>query len=280
MKIAYTILILISGFCTYSQKPKLTLKPSNQYPNYEFEYRIIEKFRSNYPEYYSFESQNNNVLQVITDISKVNKLEGMATNYTGNAKIKFNLKNTELHLDSTWYYSAQVKASDTYGVFTKLTESYLNSSNELEKLHNILLNSFKNGANLNCTEILKKATEDFTNKDLKMSFNKIKNIENSSCKKEVLELKNKISEAYSEEFCGEKLDKIKILAASGIEYKMDIAVEELLKMPTNAKCKNEVISISKSIGEYLLKKPSNAEKSIQLNQVLISGQDLNTIFRN
>lgn len=86
-----------------------------------------------------------------------------------------------------------------------------------------------------CSSVLEEANRYFSQENWKEAYSRAKKIETGACGKEAQVLIAKVEKAYSEEFCGEILPRIKVLANSGIAYQMEKAVELLYRYPPKAK---------------------------------------------
>ncbi|MFY7825699.1 MAG: hypothetical protein ACOVQ4_01180, partial [Flectobacillus sp.] len=240
-----TIIILL--WCQICQAQKISILPSG-------EVDLIESLLNIKPENFGIEANSKITLSCEVDLSKVFKIEGLTTKYVGKSKINFKVVNNYGDLDTTFSYTIETSAPSKSEVFSKTKSSFIKDKVLQTKMNNEIHSYLLAKANHNCKTELEEAKQNFINKEWKEAYQKASAQLLTTCNKDAKALMTKIDMAYDEEFCNEKLTKIKIMANSGIEYRMEIALEELLTIPKNSKCKEEALKISKQIGDYLLKK--------------------------
>jgi len=208
------------------------------------------------------------------DLSRLHQLEGLSNSFSGNARVLLSLENRSGKPDTTWTFSRNVKAKDKWEAYEKLSAAFIEEGlkNSLMVI-NTALDKFYSR---NCSSVLAEANAYFKRENLKEAYAWAKKIETGPCEKDARVLIAKIENAYSDEFCGEILPRIKVLAASGIAYQMEKAVELLYRYPPKAKCGDEVQKVAKSIGDYISRLPQ--KQSIEINNILSNGQSFNKIF--
>lgn len=261
-----TFIILL--FCQLCHAQKISVLPAG-------EIDLVEYLLNSKPENFNIEDNSKITVGCEVDISKVFKIEGLTTKYVGKSKINFKIVNSSGEMDTTFIYSTDINSPSKGEVFSKTKANFIKDKVGLAKMNHEIHSYLLASANNNCKSELESAKQDFANKEWKDSYQKASSLLLSSCKNDAKALMVKIDSARDEEFCNEKLTKIKIMAKSGIEYRMEMALEELLTIPRNSKCKEEALKISKQIGDYLLKKGEiNSSKLQSINQLIIKGISL------
>jgi hypothetical protein len=276
-----SLFLLISVNICLAQLAELKLVTSGKYPDSYNEQRVINLVFQKYNTEFKFNEIASNQVKVSVDLSKVQKLEGISSKFIGPAKIKFSLTSiNNPDTTTTWEYKVDVKETEQYKVFETLHQQFQDDPNGLLLFEKYVYGFLKNKPSVDCNSILEKAKLDIIKNKYKEAYLASISIKDSKCSVESKKLIEEINVAYSTEFCGDKLSRIKILANSGIEYKMELAIDEILKMPTQIKCHDEMVAISKQIGDYLAKKPGSERRQTEINNIIISGQSLDSIFRN
>ena len=275
MKKNLTIVLLsLLTSIAYSQKVDIKINSTDIYSNE----RLNNDFVTKNTDLFNVTYTANTNLTFGTDISKVFKIEGISTKFAGKGKVTIQVNNSNLGVDTTFTFTSNLSVSNKYEIEDKLIEAFINNADGSKGLANNINTYLSKSVSKNCDNVIKKAEQELNNKNWKEAYRKAVSVSNSNCKKEAQSIIDKVELAYGEEFCNEKLTRIKVLANSGIEYKMELAVDELYRMPSKAKCKDEAILISKQIGEYLLKKNNGSTKVLNLNQVILKGNSLDSIF--
>ncbi|MBX2951607.1 MAG: hypothetical protein KF870_03815 [Leadbetterella sp.] len=219
---------------------------------------------------------SDNEVRISYDLSRVHQLEGMTNSFSGNAKVLIRLKNRSGKPDTTWSFSSHVKVKNKWDAYEKLTSDFLEDSKGLKNSLMVINHTLDIFYSRNCTSVLAEANEYFRRKNLKEAYANAKKIEDGICGKEAKNLIAQVENTYSDEFCGEILPRIKILASSGVAYQMEKAIELLYRYPPKAKCNDEVQKVAKSVGDYISKLPQ--KQSIEINNILSNGQSFNKIF--
>lgn len=274
------MLFFITCTTLTAQKATLRFQNSGVYPNNIFEENIVNELLKEGENDFSLSTNSNIVLSVKIDNSKVLKLEGMATNYSGTSKILFKLSNLLSLNDTSWFFGLNIKVGNEYEINEKLLSEFKKSEKGLRNLMSITKDFNRNSNNSNCQLVVAKANKDFEDKKWKTALETINSISNSPCKSQAKELMGKIESAYAKEFCEEILPRLKILANSGIDYKMEIVIEELMKYPSSAYCKEEVLNISKTIGQHFSNKPNSNIKIKEINAIILQINGNNGQLRN
>jgi uncharacterized protein YqgV (UPF0045/DUF77 family) len=263
-------------FGAYCQKQVIKIGIADTYPKQ----RLVNEFTTKNAPLFDFTYNSTNLLTFDIDVSKILKIEGISTKFAGKGKIKLQIENPTLALDTTFVFNNNVSVANKYEIEEKLIEAFLNSPEGIKFFGKNINDYLLKVTSKNCADVIKSASKELTNKNWKDAYQKANAILNSDCRNDAQSIIGKIEEAYAEEFCNEKMTRIKILANSGIDYKMEIAVDELYQIPTKAKCKEEAINISKQIGEYFLKKNNGSTKVLNLNQIVSKGNGLDVIFKD
>lgn len=269
------IVLFFSFLGAYSQKIDVKMGIADTYSKE----RLASEFFNKNTALFELSYSSGNVITFNIDASKVLKIEGISTKFAGKGKISLQVENATLAIDTLFTFSNNLSVANKYEVEEKLIEAFLNTPEGLKLMAKNINAYLLKATSKNCADVIKVAHKDLENKNWRDAYRKAAEVQNSDCRKDAQGIITKVEEAYGEEFCNEKLARIKILASSGIEYKMEMAVDELYGMPTKAKCKEEAIGISKEIGEYFLKKNNGSTKVINLNQVVSKGNSLDVIFK-
>ncbi len=217
-----------------------------------------------------------NRVHIKYDLSKVHQLEGLSNSFSGTAKVWINLKSSTGKTDTTWNFSANIKAKNKWEVYEKLSAAFIEESQGIKGSIMIINTFLDRYYSLNCSAVLQEANNFFERKNGKEAYVRVKKIESGPCEKDAKALIARIENRYSEEFCEEILPRIKVLANSGIAYQMEKAIELLYRYPPKAKCGDEVQQVAKSVGNYISKLPQ--KQSIEINNILSNGQSYNKIF--
>lgn len=200
------------------------------------------------------------------DLSKVTMLEGMNTQLSGDPRIAFRLSNKLDNKDSVFYYKKNIKTASKNELADQLVESYLADKSNLNMLGKDINTFFQNQFGKNCEKGIEKVKSELEAKNFTNALHLIGFYNTTACKKSTVELKAKVLEEYGKQVCENDMDRIKILANSGIEYQMVTAVDMLYRIPPKSPCSAEAIKVSKEIGDYFLKKSSSPNK--QLNTLI------------
>jgi|GEM_PF-1092537 len=217
-----------------------------------------------------------NEVQISCDLSRLHQLEGLTNSFSGNARVLVRLKNTSGKPDTTWSFSCNVKVKNKWEAYEKLSTAFIEDSKGLKNSLMVINRTLDHHYSVNCSSVVAEAEEYFRRKNLKEAYAKAKKTEDSACGKEAKDLVARIENAYSDEFCGEVLPRIKILANSGVAYQMEKAIELLYRYPPKAKCSDEVQKVAQSVGEYISKLPQ--KQSVEISNILSNGQSFNRIF--
>lgn len=266
----FIILVVSKGF---SQTIDLKIENSKLYPNSYYEENISKEFIRNESNDFNEVSNSNLVLIICIDKSKILKLEGMSNIYTGTGKIKFLLRNSVLDKDSLWVFNSEIKVKNEADINEKLISNFKNNKLGYKNLSEFIKSFSTNTINANCQSIINNAQKDVELKLWQDAIFKLKGVSKSKCKTEVDKILLIIEEKQDKEFCDEKLPKIKILAYSGIAYKMEKAIDELYNSPSKSKCKEDVFLIAKYIGNYFSKLPESENKVKQINNFISNYND-------
>jgi hypothetical protein len=159
----------------------------------------------------------------------------------------------------------QIKSSSKEQLANLLVETYINEKSNLVILHKMVAGFYEKEFNKKCkigVEKIKQATE---NQDFTKALQLCAFYNATTCKKETVELKTKILSEYGKQVCDNDMQKIRILANSGVEYQMVKAIDMLYKIPPKSPCADEAVKLSKTIGKYLLKKSSGESSNDRLN---------------
>lgn len=268
---------LFSFFNTFCQN-KVDIKIEK--PDTYYKERLVNEFIKKNEELFDFSFASTNLVSFDLDISKIFKIEGISTKFSGKGRINLKIENTLLGIDTVLKFSNNISVKNKYEIEEKLLEEFLKNVDGIKLLGKNLNTLLINATSKKCAEIIRIANVELESKNYKDAFRKAKPLLNSDCSNAAQIVIEKIELAYGDEFCNEKLPRIKILANSGIDYKMEIAVDELYFMPLKAKCKDEAINVSKQIGEFFLKKNNGSVKVLNLNQMVLKGNSLDYIFKD
>ena len=217
-----------------------------------------------------------NEVQISCDLSRMHQLEGLTNSFSGSGRVLVRLKNTSGKPDTTWSFSSDIKVKNKWEAYEKLSTAFIEDSKGLKNSLMVINRILDNYNSVNCSSVMAEANEYFRRKNLKEAYAKARKVEESTCGKEAKDLVVRIENAYSDEFCAEILPRIKILAASGVAYQMEKAIELLYRYPPKAKCSDEVQKVALSLGEYISKLPQ--KQSIEINNILSNGQSFLKIF--
>ncbi|NBA85017.1 hypothetical protein GVN16_04560 [Emticicia sp. CRIBPO] len=210
------------------------------------------------------------------DLSKVVMLEGINTQLSGGSRIAFRLVNKLDNSDSTFFYTKNIKTSSKNELVELLVNNYIDDKTNLITLNKAISSFFNSRFGKSCDTGIQKVTSELGKENFSGALQILNFYRESPCQAKLSELRTHVLAKYGERVCENDMQKIKILANSGIEYQMVKAVDMLYKIPPKSPCSEEAIKVSKEIGEYMLKKsPGNSEK-IKVLIKIYTDQDLNS----
>ncbi|WP_341226630.1 hypothetical protein [uncultured Arcticibacterium sp.] len=206
------------------------------------------------------------------DYSKVYSIEGINLLYKGMVKVSFEIALRSSKKDTVVTYKIPVSASNKYQIVKSLISEMSEMGVVDMALEELTIFSEKY-SRLNCDAILTRYQDEVSIEGIMRLHEAMAQTSDKSCKVRLEVAKEKVLVEYGNKYCDENINKLKVMAVSGVEFQMIKAVNILSKIPPNCKCSEEAITISKGIGEYFLKR-SNKELNIKaerINHFLLEG---------
>jgi hypothetical protein len=280
MKKALFLALCLSLFSTLSKAQSLYIDASK---NDNYTYSSEKKLNDYVYDYLAkqYKINENSFLGISwqLDLSKTTIIEGMNSQLSGSPRIVVRLTNKIDNSDSVFYYTKSFKTTTKVEIVNALIDSYIAEKTNLNTLNTFVSAFYDKNFGKKCDKAVVEIKKKIESQSFTEALHLAAFFQNTSCKKNITDLKAKALEEYGKYVCENEMQRIKVLANSGIEYQMIKAIDLLYRIPPKSSCSNEVIKVSKEIGDYLLKKSANSKEDNDRINILIKmqmSQDINT----
>lgn len=263
-----TVALLFLSFLSVGQRHHVQIKLEKvQDPE-----SLLEKIKT--LDLLSIDAGSKEILTLTFDESKLRSLEGMSSSVQGKGAVKIHLASPSLSWDSTWTFTAAIKAKNKWEASGHLAQAF--EEQELENSLEVINAALDDLYARNCATLLNRGKAALKRSNFKEAYSLAVRSAVGQCTAEAEQFKRQVETAYGADFCNTRLPKIKILASSGNTQQMEKAIEELYGFPLNAPCADEVQGVAKSVGELIAKMPP--KEKTHFTTILVQGLSLYQIF--
>lgn len=264
-------LLLITTTLTAQRSVHLIdLQENSEFYSYVINAQLLKQLEENY----LLTNKSDILVKPRLNYDKLYSLEGVQNIYKGSVSLSIQLSNKTTKKDTTLNYTFPLTAKNKYDVSQVLSE-LITASNTMAQLKETINSFIETQFDADCSKIIEAYADDYSLEAIQKVSNALQNSSDKDCRLKLLSLKQHLTANFGNEYCAENMSKIKVLAASGIEFQMIKAVNMLSNIPPKCDCSEEAIQVSKEIGSFF-KKRSNEQISTKIriiNQNLSSGSN-------
>lgn len=223
--------------------------------------RSVQKLSASLSDY-SISTQSNLALIHITPSVKTSGLktiEGMEVQKTGKGSLQFKIRDEVTGKDTLIKFDYQIKGGlDQQSIENSLLEKFENDSEIAKSFYPVLNKMFNEHKNCNTTLISQYIFEEKDKDALTLSLKYKKN--NPACANNLDGYIKEITYRLDSVHCAQTLYEAEILINSGIEFKINKAVNMLLQISPSASCAKESLALSEKIYTHKALKSENKQK--------------------